>query len=224
MAIADFQNVAQAAEQLVAEGKKPSIRTVIDVLGGGSPNAVLRALQEWRAGRRVERPHDAEIDQDIKTAIARQMTRVAAEAAHQAEERAATAEADAKELASNVAQLEAALLSMTVERDSGLATVVQLQARVAEAEAEAVRQVERERATRQALDAALLEQGRAEIRLEAVGTMHQEIASLRTMMADCEQRRVIAEKESAVAQAVLATLKEQIADQAPVKRRTSAPG
>ena len=47
--VVTHETVAQAAEALVAEGKRPSVRAVITALGGGSPNSVLLHLNRWKA-------------------------------------------------------------------------------------------------------------------------------------------------------------------------------
>ena len=47
--VVTHETVVQAAEALIAEGKRASVRAVIAALGGGSPNSVLLHLN--RCGR-----------------------------------------------------------------------------------------------------------------------------------------------------------------------------
>ncbi len=206
-----FDQVAGIADDLARAGKAATIKAVREVLGTGSPNTIHRHLAEWKAARSPVRVAEVELDAGIREAIAKQIERVAGDVARAAEDRAAGAEADLDELAAAIARLESALATMTTERDEALTAVADLKARVAEAEAEAVRQIEQTKAVQERLEKALLALGCAEVRLEGMDALRQEIAALRASLADSEERRVIAEKDSAVAVAVLATLREQIA-------------
>ena len=69
MAIVNFEAVATAAEALQAAGQRASVRAVTAAIGGGSPNAVLKLLGEWKAGRPVVRAADTELDPKITAAI-----------------------------------------------------------------------------------------------------------------------------------------------------------
>lgn len=99
MALVTFENVAAAAEALVAEGGKASVRAVIAALGGGSPNAVLPLLNEWKAGRPLVRASDIALDPRIAGLIAEQIGTASAQAAKMAEEKAADVQADAEAVA-----------------------------------------------------------------------------------------------------------------------------
>ena len=88
MALVSFETVATAAEELVAAGKKASVRNVIASLGGWPcpPNSVLKHLAEWKTGRPLVSIADTDLDDNIKRAIAEQMQRVTAAAASASEE------------------------------------------------------------------------------------------------------------------------------------------
>ena len=45
------EQVAAAAEALVAEGAEPTIKAVLARLGSGSETTILKHLRVWRAGR-----------------------------------------------------------------------------------------------------------------------------------------------------------------------------
>ena len=99
MALVTYESVAGAAEAIQQSGGKPSVRSVISHLGGGSPNAVGPLLAEWRAGRPLVRASDIELDPRIAQLIAEQVQKAASDAARAAEERAATVQEDAEAVA-----------------------------------------------------------------------------------------------------------------------------
>lgn len=99
MALVNFEAVAAAAEAISKEGGKPSVRSVIAQLGGGSPNTVLPMLNEWKAGRVAVRSTDIELDPRIGQIIGELVKSASEQAAKAAEERAADVQADAETVA-----------------------------------------------------------------------------------------------------------------------------
>lgn len=99
MALVTFESVAAAAEKLHNEGSKASVRAVISVLGGGSPNAVLPYLNEWKNGRPLVRASDIALNPEIARLIAEQISSSSAIAAKSAEEKASDVQADAEAVA-----------------------------------------------------------------------------------------------------------------------------
>lgn len=99
MALVTFESVAAAAEKLFNEGSKASVRAVIAVLGGGSPNAVLPYLNEWKNGRPLVRASDIALNPEIARLIAEQISSASAIAAKSAEEKASDVQADAEAVA-----------------------------------------------------------------------------------------------------------------------------
>lgn len=209
MAIVSFETVAAAAESLTAAGQRPSVRAVLAHLGGGSPNAILKLLNEWKAGRPVVRVEDTALDARIVAAIAEQMQRVAAAAGEEAEARAAGLADDLQAFAeANVAgeQLAGAL---AVERDGLAAAVADLGRQLAEAQADAVRREQQtaeqvaalradlaaERARADLAGAAL---AKAEVRLEVLPTLHDDVARLRAALEAEQKARVAADQLAAV--------------------------
>ena len=99
MALVNFEAVAAAAEAISKEGGRPSVRSVIARLGGGSPNTVLPMLNEWKAGRVAVRSTDIELDPRIGQLIGELVKNASEQAARAAEERAADVQADAETVA-----------------------------------------------------------------------------------------------------------------------------
>jgi chromosome segregation ATPase len=118
MAIVTFQSVAAAAEKLVAEGGKASVRAVITELGGGSPNAVLPLLNEWKSGRPLIRASDITLDPRIAGIFAEQLATAMAQAAKAAEDKAADTQSDAEAVAESgrEAEAKAAQLEQALEK------------------------------------------------------------------------------------------------------------
>lgn len=50
-ALVTADNVAQTADELVAQGQEPTILTVQEAIGGGSYSTVKRYLDAWKAAR-----------------------------------------------------------------------------------------------------------------------------------------------------------------------------
>ena len=214
MAIVTYENVVAAAEALVADGQKPSVRSVIKQLGGGSPNAVLKLLNEYKAGRPVIRSSDIELDPSIIAAMVRQMRTVAETATADAEERLSSLSDDLATMAESNQSLEQRVEQLTGELATTTTTIEQLtsqqhdtelrhqseiaalQVKVTELAADLDKERERANGAQQAL-------GRAEARAEAMPALEQRIEQLtsaleseRTARAAAEQRAAVAEMQS----------------------------
>lgn len=210
MAIVNFESVAAAANALVAAGEKTvGARAVRAHLGGGSPNAILAYLKDWKSGRPVVRVADTNLDAKITTAIVEQMQRVAADAAQAAEDRAAGTEDDLQTLSEAQHELEQQIESLTAERDVSREHTEKLAGQLLELTASTER--EREHSVQQisALTAQLTtahahqEQtvaklAKAEVRLEALPELQSEVTRLRTVLETENKARTVAEQNAAV--------------------------
>lgn len=209
MAIVTFEAVAAAAESLQIAGQRPSVRAVIAHLGGGSPNAVLKHLGEWKAGRPLVRVAETDLDPRITSAIIDQMQRVAVTAAAAAEERAAGIEDDLQALAEAQQAAEQQIEGLTAERDANALQAAELARQLADAQADAERSAQHaseqaaalradlagERQHQERTAAALV---KAEVRLEALPDLQAEIARLRTALDAESKARTAAEQQAAV--------------------------
>ena len=209
MALVNFEAVAAAAEALQIAGQRPSVRAVIAHLGGGSPNAVLKHLGEWKAGRPVVRIEDTALDARITSAIIDQMQRVAVAAAAAAEERAAGIEDDLQALAEAQQAAEQQIEALITERDTSREQAEGLARQLADAQANAERiqqhagelatalraELAGERKHQEQTAAALV---KAEVRLEALPDLHTEIERLRAVLDTEGKARVAAEQQAAV--------------------------
>lgn len=218
MALVNFENVAAAAESLVQVGGKASVRAVIAELGGGSPNAVLPLLNEWKAGRPVVRASDIALDPRIAALIAEQIGTASAQAAKSAEDKAADVQADAEVIAeagrdaeARAAELEKALelaQGQIVSKIRDLDNLALERVRDDEIAQEKIGtlqiqlQSERERA-----DEAVKTVAKDEVRLQAIPKLEADIQRL----APFEPKAAVLTAQLEDAQAVIAELRQRLA-------------
>jgi chromosome segregation ATPase len=74
----NYDQVAAAADEIVAEGLRPTIEAIRLRLGTGSPNTVLRHLTAWRAARPQTTPLKVELPASVMAAIAAEIQQAAA--------------------------------------------------------------------------------------------------------------------------------------------------
>lgn len=190
MALVNFEAVASAAEAISKEGGKPSVRSVIAHLGGGSPNAVLPLLNEWKAGRVAVRSTDIELDPRIGQIIGELVKSASEQAARAAEERAADVQADAETVAEAGREAESqvqALESQLAEAQQAIAVKERaLEDAQAAAGIEAKNAQERITALQVQLgeertraDLAVQAVAKAEVRLELIPGLQAEVERLK---------------------------------------------
>jgi DNA repair exonuclease SbcCD ATPase subunit len=203
VALVTFETVAKAAEILQTTGQRASVRNVIASLGGGSPNAVLAYLGEWKAGRPLVRAADTALNLQITTAITAQMQRVASEAAA-AEDRAAAVAGDLQTLSEAHRQGEQQIEALTAARDAAQALGGDLMKQLEDARADAEHQQQAAAlrdevaAERLRYEQAASTLAKAEVRLEALPLLQSEIVNLRAALADEQKKRQQAEQMSVV--------------------------
>lgn len=212
MAIVTYENVVAAAEALVADGQKPSVRSVIKQLGGGSPNAVLKLLNEYKAGRPVIRSSDIELDPSIIAAMVRQMRTVAETATADAEERLSSLNDDLSTLAESNQSLEQRVEQLANELTAAHQQIEQLTSQQHDqqlkfaADLDALKAKSAELAgdldkERDRANAAQQELGRAQAKAEAVPVLEALIAKLQSDLEAERAARAAAEQRAAVAEA-----------------------
>lgn len=239
MALVNFEAVAAAAEELQKVGQRPSVRAVIAHLGGGSPNAVLKHLGEWKAGRPVVRIEDTALDARITSAIIDQMQRVAVAAAAAAEERAAGIEDDLQALVEAQQAAEQQIEGLTAERDKNALQAAELARQLAEVQANVERSTQHASEQAAALRTDLASERRhqertaaalvkAEVRLEVLPDLQAETVRLRTALEAESKARTASEQQAAVLAAKLdaaidrATREESRVEQAEKQAQATA--
>lgn len=204
------QSVAAAADGLTAQGNRVTVRAVIAVLGGGSPNEVLPLVSEWKAGRTTPAIPDIAIDPAIVQLMAKQIFMAAAESAAAAEMRAADVAADSEVIAKAgraaeelAAQLQVELngareliQQQTGQLDERSREIQQVRSDSAEQVALAEARAQRERETAESVRQDLV---RANIRVESVPRLEAENSALLDRVRDAEKALAAAKQAEAVA-------------------------
>ncbi|MBC7683737.1 MAG: DNA-binding protein [Bdellovibrionales bacterium] len=201
MALVNFEAVAAAAQTLQDAGQRPSVRAVIAHLGGGSPNAVLKFLAQWKTGGAGEsgvagvQVHSRIVDAPLAPASLEPGSR-ATVALASAQKRAAAFGDDLQAIADAHNLVEQQNLVLRAERDVMEQQLVSVTRQLEQAQAESDRhqQVAAEQA------AAL---AKAEVRLEALPNLHVEIERLRSALNMESKARAVAELQAAVSEARL---------------------
>lgn len=232
MALVNYENVVEAAEALIANGQKASVRNVIKQIGGGSPNAVLKYLGEYKAGRPVIRVADVDLDPSIVAAIKRQMQSVAVDATTAAEERAASLTDDLQTLAESNQSLEQQVELLNVDLSASAETVQTL---VASREFEkqtaareiALAQSKLAELTRDLHDerkrsaAAQVELGKLQSKADAVPLLEAAIEKLQNELKAEGAARTAAEQRAAVADAQAKLINDQVATTATAAEKVA---
>ncbi len=207
------ESVAAAAQCIVDRGGRVSVRSVIDELGGGSPNAVSPLINEWKANRSISSPvPDVAINPAIIQLIARQVSTASIEAAKDADARAAEVVADAELIAAAgraaedlATRLQVALnganervQQLTGQLDERALEIQQVRKDSAEQVALSQGRAQSERETAEAVRQDLV---RSQIRVEAVPRLESENAALQERLREAESAVAVARQAEAVASA-----------------------
>ena len=130
-----FDKVSAAAKRLQDDGGKVNVDAVREALGAGSPIAIQKHLQAWRAGHATppEAPK-AELPEPLLAALSSWARQFAEEAGAGDRTALAQSESDLEAMVKSGEDLEAErddlraqLASVTVARDQALATITDLQ-------------------------------------------------------------------------------------------------
>ncbi len=223
MNIVTAESVGAACEALVREGRRPSVRLVIEQLGGGSPNSVLPHLKAWKAARPSVVAAEIVIDPQIARLIQAQVLTASDVAAQAARDRAAEAEADAEEVAKAGREAEALASRLLAELEEAKGRLLvqdgQLQERTAELQqlredaADQVRQAQEQarQATadadaradgeRKRADALTSDLALSKARAEQVPGLEQRIEQLAAKLEQLQRTEQDAQRAAAVATA-----------------------
>jgi len=93
-----YEQVVEACAQIIAINEKPTIKSVTNVLGTGSPNTVLRHLNTWRDEQPAIKPKAIDLPLALKIAIIKEIEHQAAESRAEIEQNLIQSQEEAKEL------------------------------------------------------------------------------------------------------------------------------
>ena len=106
MAGITYEQVAQIADQMIADGQRPTMRGVRDALGSGSLSTVHKFLNAWLDARPQAQAQAPELPGELVLAIAQEIERAAARARAEVEGDLVVAKAAAVDLAAENQTLE----------------------------------------------------------------------------------------------------------------------
>jgi colicin import membrane protein len=207
-----YEQVNAMANAIVGEGMRPTIESIRQRLGTGSPNTIHRHLAAWRAAKPVQAEQKIELPASILAAIAAEIERAQAAARAEIESRLVELQSEAESLAETGERLEAEIEWLTEslneagetiktkdEENAGMANQIRM----------LKDQVKREQDT---AEAARVDKAKNELLISGyereINTLHLKIAQLERSLTEEQQTRTQAEKNEAVALAKLETIKE----------------
>jgi colicin import membrane protein len=212
-----YDQVKAAADALVAEGRRPSIRAVRERLNGsGSPNTIHRHLAKWRDARPEAPAPSVDLAPSIIREINGEIQRAVAAARAEIEGELAQARAEAADLAAAGELLEGERDGLA-EQLAALVRERDVQAgKAAEQTAEIERLAQELERERRAAEEARIEAAQARLTNEG---QHKQLEELRTELTRLHeasrherQARVDAERELAAAASARDSLSERLAE------------
>lgn len=217
-AVITLEQVAAAADQIKSEGKKPTVRSIRESLGGGSMGTILRFLGKWKEGQGLASEQRTTTDDSLDPSIARAISTVMSAriqaavseingrfADLQAEtgDLIAENEIQAQEISENLRKIE----NQTEELAVGTGRISQIEAELSRMREERDASVREAGQTKTDLAKALL-------KLESLPNLEAEIEKLRESLRSQEKARAESEKEAAVASSRAEALVRQLEEKA----------
>lgn len=197
-----YESVAAAADALIAENQKPTLTAVRERLGNsGSMNTIHRHWTTWRSHLKPVPRKVSEPNTRLLSALGAELSKVAEEAASESEAALAQALHELAVYSTNGEALEAErdalseqLLQITTERDTLAGKAAGQSAEIERLTQDAEREREDTAVVRRML-------AQAELRLEAVPRLEEELLQLRAQLVAGQAARTEADKMAAVAEA-----------------------
>lgn len=195
----EYEDVSAAAKACLQAGERPTLRRVHARLGRGSLSTVSRHLHTWQAAQPLAAPAPALPEGLVKSLTAWLKSELDA-ARVEASVRVAALEDERSLLEESNSQLEDRQQQLEAQLADAHATVAtrdgQLQQQGAQLEALRAELVLR---TSEAVEGRT-EIAKAQLRLEAVPQLEQQVGQLRSLLDEERRCRAVAEQESAVRQ------------------------
>jgi len=198
-----FENVAAAAEALIAEGSRASVRKITAKLGGGSPNTISDFLNQWKGGRPVVKAVDIQIDPRINGIIAEQISSAVLHATAAALADKAEAEETLDMIKVSAKESQSLADSLAADLQTSIVQVQILSGQIEQLKADAAETVVALAVERRAAETARVELAKAELRLESFPRIEEEIKQVRAELFTARSLSAELHELAAVAQAKL---------------------
>ncbi len=225
-----FEQVAAAADGLLAKGINPASRTVREVVGTGSLGTVQRHLAVWDAGRRKAEVAPVTLPKEVHESVVNAIALAVTEARAGLESGLASAKDDlvalgdeCEQQAGRIDELEATLDSVHAENQKLSGRIVQLEsdAEVVKTDAASAVQAAEEKTKQETAgrEAAQIALATAELQLKSLPKLDSEIRELRNGLDTERSGRTNAERDMASEKSRADGLSARLSDtQALVKK------
>lgn len=207
--LVSYESVSKAYRDILSRGNRPSVRKVMDYLGGGSPNDIALYLKQLKSMPENRTVPGIILDSRIAQLIEDQARRAAADACAELEIQLTDIQADADELAKAGQQAELLIAELQRQLEDSNKLTQLLQGRTDQLMADkekAEQQLLNEGREREKL---MLELSRAEVRLESLKTLEMEMKSLESKYQGEHEARINAEISRAALEAKLEGIIEE---------------
>lgn len=194
-----INDVTAIAERLKNLGIRPSVSLVMEEHGSGSRGTVHRLLREWEASQQQSIVPSAVLPAPIQAALLKLIGEEKSAATLPLTEKLAESEQAADELARENERLADAIAELREEAMALQSALANGEGRFASLEAELAEARETAARERQAAEAARTDLAKAQLRLEGVPAIQQQLADARALVELERERRIAAEQNHAIA-------------------------
>lgn len=216
------EQVNSAADAIRATGQQPTARAVREALGSGSMATVLKLLQTWKAGQVKVQPADVTLPPALSRYLVDFVAQEVAKGRAEVEaELVASQQATADLIAENERQ-GSHIEALTTACDELQAERAEIAGRLAQMESDLATARDDARAAEQAAEGVRTELAKAQLRLEAMPRLENELEKILASLAVEKEARNRAEQEAAVVRARLEEVKERAAQEKTQSDRREA--
>ena len=207
-----LNDVPAICERIQKQGVRPTVTMIMDEHGSGSRGTVHRLFKRWKESQQQSIVPSAVLPPEIQKAILALMGQEVSAATLPLQQELAESEQAAEDLArENVRHantIEATLEEVATLRESlanGEGHITSLEAELAEARATATRE-------RQAAESARTDLAKAQLRLEGLPAIQQDLVEARALIGSERQRRIAAEQNHVIAVAQRDSLESRLVE------------
>lgn len=193
-----YEQVAALAEEMTADGRTPSTRSIRTHLGTGSDSTIVRHLARWREQHTPAKVEAPSLAPTIQRAIIDEMNRAVADARATLEQDLAGARDEvsllvdeSEKTTAQIEELEATRSELDATTQQQTGTIDQLRVEIAAALAAGA-------AERTAAETARQELARTQLQLEDLPRLRAQIVDLMSSLETEKTARILAEKAEAV--------------------------
>lgn len=212
-ALVTHEQVAAAADAMMATGLKPTSRAIRERVGNvGSLGTINKMLQQWKAGQAHQAASAIVLPPTLQRTILEFMAQELAVARAVLEGELVHQQQETNDLATENERQARAIEDKAEQLDAIAADKAAAQGRTAQLEADLEAAKGDAERVRQGAEHARTELAKAQLRLEAVPRLEQDLAAIQTALERERQARTDAQQAAAVLAAQMADLDARVAE------------